>query len=316
MSYTIEYDRQFIRSTKGITPVWLAGDNNVTEGYGRTERRCRDWSVFMNVLGSTKEELLDTIKPLQGGAYQEHWRKGRKWVDDAGLVKWVENGCRLAVPIEEILRANQISSILCYLNIRTATGYSRELETYVTSTLSFDSWLVKAKARIESARKAGQEAYPIIWFNNGERLKHSNQGVKEKDAKVLLKYNSSYLKEVTPTSASWARLSDNAMIMSYAEAVALQKKYPSLLWKSRIISAKVLDNPHNLILEITAGKHSGNYVVKLTAHTLYYSAHSSNAKRYSTGAAAKRAAKRVMEICGEGSEVKIVEIEHKEVRKS
>ena len=54
MSYTIEYNRQFIKSKNGYIPCWLHGDNNVTEGWGKNERRCRNWGVFMNWIDVTE----------------------------------------------------------------------------------------------------------------------------------------------------------------------------------------------------------------------------------------------------------------------
>lgn len=313
MSYIIEYDRQFIRSTQGITPVWLSGNSNVTEGYGRNERRVRNWSVFMNLLGVTKEELLDAAKTLTGGSYQEHWKKNGNWVDDAGLVKWVENGCRAAVPIEDIFRSNQMSSIFCYLAVYTGshTWAGQEMKTYVRDTFEFDSWLVKTKDRIAELKKSGETGLPVIWFNDGERLKHVNQGSKQKDSKVLIKRKGSYLVRVESASTSWARDVKKALVMTYAEAVKVQQDHALFLRDAQIVSAKVLDNPRNLILKITAGKdkYVDCYVVKITAFKFYYSENAGSAKRYSTMAAAKRAAKRVMEICGAGSMVEVVKEE-------
>ena len=94
MSYTIEYDKIFLKSGAGYTPLWLAGDSNCYEGSGRNQRRVRDWSVFMSQLGVTEEKLMERIQPLLGGPYQEHWQRRGKWVDDKGLVTWVKNGCK------------------------------------------------------------------------------------------------------------------------------------------------------------------------------------------------------------------------------
>ena len=62
MSYTIEYNRQFIKTKNGYIPCWLHGDNNVTTGYGKNERRVRSWSVFMNWLDVTEDYMLEHIK--------------------------------------------------------------------------------------------------------------------------------------------------------------------------------------------------------------------------------------------------------------
>ena len=56
MSYDICYDRVFIRSGMGITPMWLVGSNNCTETVwgldGKChERRERHWSPLCNMAG-------------------------------------------------------------------------------------------------------------------------------------------------------------------------------------------------------------------------------------------------------------------------
>ena len=71
MSYTIEYNRQFIKTKNGYIPCWLAGDNNVTTGYGKNERRVREWSVFMNWLDVTEDYMLEHIKDLYN-SYDHH----------------------------------------------------------------------------------------------------------------------------------------------------------------------------------------------------------------------------------------------------
>ena len=48
MSYTIMYDRQFLKTSRGIIPLALYGDNNVTERVNGHERRERHWGVYAN----------------------------------------------------------------------------------------------------------------------------------------------------------------------------------------------------------------------------------------------------------------------------
>ena len=48
MSYTIMYDKQFLKTSRGIIPLALYGDNNVTERINGHERRDRHWGVYAN----------------------------------------------------------------------------------------------------------------------------------------------------------------------------------------------------------------------------------------------------------------------------
>ena len=115
MSYSIEYNRQFIKTENGYTPCWLVGDNNVTEGFGRNERRVRNWSVFMNLLDVTEDELVEKAKELFN-SYDQHWKRGSTWVSNKGLISWVKSGCKKAATVEDILSVNPyMSRIHCYL---------------------------------------------------------------------------------------------------------------------------------------------------------------------------------------------------------
>ena len=49
MSYTIMYGKQFLKTSRGIIPLALHGDNNVTEYVRGWEVRERHWSVYSNL---------------------------------------------------------------------------------------------------------------------------------------------------------------------------------------------------------------------------------------------------------------------------
>ncbi|MBQ3009818.1 MAG: hypothetical protein IJA20_02470 [Methanocorpusculum sp.] len=165
MSYTIEYNRQFLRSERGITPVWLSGSNNVWEPrpYGR-ERRCREWNCFMNLLGAPEAEIMEAVQNMCGGPYQEHWKSNGRWVDDAGLIRWAKNGIRDACTVEELLSRNWWSSLSAYLHIWSRDlKDSIELHSRIDGTAALDAFIDKARARIGS-KATGESIYPHIVF--------------------------------------------------------------------------------------------------------------------------------------------------------
>jgi len=165
MSYTIEYNRQFLRSQRGITPVWLSGSNNVWEPglYGR-DRRYRDWSCFMNLLGVSEAEIMESVQSMCGGPYQEHWQSGGKWVDDAGIIRWAKTGIRSACTVEELMSQNRWSSISACLYVWTRDlKESMELYSLIDSTEALDAFIDKARARIAS-KAPGESIYPHIVF--------------------------------------------------------------------------------------------------------------------------------------------------------
>ena len=112
MSYAIEYNRQFIKTKNGYIPCWLVGDNNVTTGHGRTERRVRDWSIFLNWVDVSEEYMLEHIKELFN-SYNQHWKKGSNWISNEGLIRWVKSGCKYAATLEEVLEFNRLRSVEC-----------------------------------------------------------------------------------------------------------------------------------------------------------------------------------------------------------
>lgn len=165
MSYTIEYNKQFLRSKRGITPVWLSGSNNLWEprAYGR-ERRCRDWNCFMNLLGASESEIMESVQSMCGGPYQEHWQSGGKWVDDAGIIRWAKNGIRSACTVEELMSQNWWSSIPAHLHVWTRDlKDSIELYSRIDSTAALDAFIDKARERITS-KAPGESIYPHIVF--------------------------------------------------------------------------------------------------------------------------------------------------------
>lgn len=70
MSYTILYRSMFAKVDENqYIPMVEMGDNNVYEGYGRYERRCRDWQSwrvpgFEKQLVLTRQEICEGIKEL------------------------------------------------------------------------------------------------------------------------------------------------------------------------------------------------------------------------------------------------------------
>lgn len=286
MSYTIEYDRQFIKSKLGITPVWLCGDNNVTTGYGGHQRRVRNWVVFMGKLAVTKEDLLAAMEDLKGG-YQEHWRKGGKWVDDAGLTRWVENGCKAAASIEDIIGANYLAWIDCSILDYSDDTCKTSHEKHVTTTEEFDSWVQEVKPLITAGK-----IFPVISFNNGEPIKH-RAAARGDDDRVVFKWKNSYLiaLDAERGTVKWSGKLDKytALTFARAEAEKLQGTV-YLLRHTNIVSAKVLDNPCDVVLVVSGRGIDGHYVASISGHSFRHSSSLTAAKRYSTLASARKAA--------------------------
>lgn len=297
MSYTIEYNRQFIRSTAGITPAWLAGESNLWESSAKNSRRCRDWSVFYNLLAVTQEEILAAVQPSLGYDSQ-HWMKNGKWVDDKKLLHWIKLGCKRAASIEKILLENRdkISSVRCYLSIWEGNRHRQDLYRYVKSTEEFDSWLESAKEEITVIRAKGNLAFPIVDFGT-ENLRHPSMAERTPDSKVLFRHGKSYL--VEPPSAdrsSWNVDVRKAHTFLYEEAIKIKKEHRyGWIAEARLVSATVKDNPFNAVLRVKNGIYGGRYVLRRTRGKLHFTTNQKGAKHYATAAEAERAKRRIEE---------------------
>lgn len=295
MSYTIEYNRQFIRSASGITPVWLAGESNVWESGAGHSRRSRAWSVFYNMLGVTQEELLAAIQPSLGHESQ-HWMKNGRWLDDKALLHWIKLGCKHAASIEDILleNRNKISSVRCSLSVWAGDGHRQSLFRDVKSTEEFDSWLGLAKAEMIAIRSRKNMVFPIVDFGV-EDLRHPSAIDLCDDCKVLFRHKNSYLVELPSTeSSSWSTDVRKAHVFSYEEALAIKgdHKY-GWIAESRLVLAAIKEYPFNAVLCVKKGAYEGQYVLKRTRGKLYFTLMKEYAKHYATTAKAEKAKHRI-----------------------
>lgn len=299
MSYTIEYDKQFIRSESGFTPCWLAGDNNVWEPTCKgKERRARSWSVFYNLTGCTEQQILDAVQPSLGG-YNQHWQKNGKWVDDKGLIRWIKNGCKNAATIEDILSANRRSAVRCYISAWGA-DYEKNtlLDEWISTTEQLDKWIIAFKKVCEGLRGEGKTCYPVIAFDE-EKLVHPRSTAEKRPEKVILRRGAGqaafYLSEIEDENRhSWHRDIKNALVMDYEEAEEIKRSsFSSYLRSAIIVNADAKEAPYNAVIQFSDGGRTGSYVVKRTRNRLYTSPFAQEAHRYKDEASAKAALKKL-----------------------
>lgn len=287
MSYAIEYDRIFIRSGFGYTPLWLSSDNNV---YVTSRKRARSWSVFGRQLGVSKQALLTFIEPMLGG-YQEHWRKNGKWVDDAGLKRWIENGCKSAATIEELLKANNRSRFHFSLRVypkrdETHDGftYEEQLQADVSTTQDFDRWIADAKAVTAERKAEGADVYPYVDFYC-DKIVHPNSPSISAE-RVILKGGLGYLIEPpTPKGSTWSADIRKAWVFTREEADAMQQADPhGNIGTAKRVDAVAKDKPFDAVIRFANGRNEGMYIQKFKSrsaslcHTIEYAYHYPDAK--------------------------------------
>lgn len=302
MSYSILYDRVFIRSNCGISPCILSGDNNVWEGYGNRQRRSRSWGIYGNRLGISGDDLREYIKPYLKG-YNEHWVSNGKWVTDAGLIRWIESGIKHTVTVEDLIQANPelgYGGIHCYVSVWSKSPgvtyhdtQKMELSAYIKTTEDLDTWINQVNKFIAERPAPEYACFPIIDFGTDKRLIKRFGLSLDSGGKALIKRGKMYFQEKTPGiygGATYTFTADirNATVMSYNEAQSLLKELSACSSKSRptIVSAKVKANYDPHIVQFS----NGRYLYKVSASKLYTCVNKSAAKVYPTYKTAEKAA--------------------------
>lgn len=300
MSYEIEYARQFIRSSKGITPVWLHGCNNVTTLHRGHERRERSWSVFNNMVGTTEEEMLETLSSWKDG-FNCHWKRRGGWVTDKGLDRWVRDGCARAATVEEILDVNPFVSIQCFLSVWHPNAQSsigslqgaKEEETRITSTEELDAWIDRIAPIMARYDKEHIDYFCFVVYPS-EQVRCPKQQIKD-NAPVLIRHGRSYLSDIpTHTGNSWCKDIRRAHVFSLTEAKKIKAEHPwGWIGESVFVSAKAKLRPFDAGIQIVGGARDGEYLYSCSGHSISLTTMAKYAKRYADESCAKGALKRL-----------------------
>lgn len=171
MSYNIVYAREFIKAGDGrILPLVLCGSNNCwTMSISGRESRERHWHLIYistnEIPALFPKQLIDKVKTYIPSEYQQHFKRNGKWVDDAGLMRFFENGIKKAKTLEEINDELLIKSLLCG-EIYYYKGYDTVCihSSIIKSTEQLDEFLSEAD-RLICENKDARKLYVDISFD-------------------------------------------------------------------------------------------------------------------------------------------------------
>ena len=292
MSYTIMYDRQFLKTSRGIIPLALYGDNNVTERVNGHERRERHWGVYAN--GKTEfspDEYMSLIQSWCGSEYQEHFVSHGKWVDDKGIIAWAKNGIKNALTIEEIKKIVPVQSLTCYISV-WEKDYSHRTEEwrYCNTTEQLEQWLDTAYVRKEElSADPSRDVFICLSYLRNEPLKLAAR--KEPEGEVIIRKENRYLSEVTDKGYTFSSdIADALVFKSTAEArnIAARSGQP-FLYKARFICAEnkfaVKDYRIKAILPEYP---NGVYIQRLTRNALRFCQESNYALKFASEQRARK----------------------------
>lgn len=227
MGYIIVYDRLFLRCGDKYIPFCLYGSNNCSMYSYRAGREIRErsWKPFAyhdGMILGTKEEIMHIVKECHPGNKNENFVFHNKWLNDEQVVRFFENGIKSAVTVEDI--RDQAHETLCcrlyaYMVPKEAKEYVEGLgmryvgynvcktllEKYPGTADELVQWVEEAKAEKERLLKEGLANNVLISITCGDERPLKVYAQQEFDEPcVLYTPDMGYLKDITPTSVSFA----------------------------------------------------------------------------------------------------------------
>lgn len=175
MSYSIVYNKQFLKIDDKIIPLVLYGSNNCYEPLpnGR-QRRERQWySLYFNggneQIAATEAEIMERVKSYcDGGEYQEHFMQNGKWVDDKGLIRFFENGIKNAKTIEEFKEDYFFRGMCGYFSVWKEMNDTIESHFEINSSDDLRKFLNAAQDRLD--RRTDKEGIYICLHYYNEKF--------------------------------------------------------------------------------------------------------------------------------------------------
>lgn len=282
MSYSIMYASQFIRTETGITPCILVGSNNVWEA--GNNRRARDWSCFRNLVDVPADRLMKEAESMVGSGYQEHWQANNKWVDDAGLMRWMKSKTKSAATIEDIMMANpDIRVIHCYASVWHGLHQEIQVDAYIHNSAEFVEWVASYR---EIQEDVDTSIYAVVDF--GTEKIYAPTIPSNRDEKFLLKRRGLYLIEIGNSGSIFSSDIHSALELSHEQAMTVIKNHRL---KATLVKAENKHLPYNAVIKVTQGAYVGSYIKQITRKYIRYTYNADQAKRYPTAAAAENAQK-------------------------
>ena len=172
MSYSIVYNKQFLKIDGKIIPLVLYGSNNCYESLpnGR-QRRERQWySLYFNgeneQITATEAEIMKKIESCcDGGEYQEHFMQNGKWVDDKGLIRFFQKGIKNAKTIEELKKDCFFRGMQGYFSVWKGMDNTIESVINIYSSDDLRNFLNAAQDRL-AKRTDKEEIYICLHYYN------------------------------------------------------------------------------------------------------------------------------------------------------
>jgi len=172
MSYTLVYDKKFLKTKNGYITLVLAGSSNCYNvRYDGREVRERSWCAF-NYAEQPKSEadIMAMVHSELPSTYGQHFMYNGKWVNDKGLVNFVQSGIKNALTLEELIGKYLVFGLHVSVTAKDLTS-DKEFKpsiTLMTKYCKTNEELEEALAEAEAAIKSqSKDAYPYVNYSFG-----------------------------------------------------------------------------------------------------------------------------------------------------
>ena len=291
MSYEIMYAKKFIKLSNGIVlPIVMSGSNNCTMFVGGQEIYERHWWAFAGLIGKTEDELMAWAKNYasEHNSSYEMFKEHSKWVTGNDLEKWMKNCISKASFIEDILPANPGVSFTTSLTLYDSSkkygekGYCTEdLKKFIHTTEEIEEWLVEAEKKKEEWKGKG-EVYFNFEFSTIKPLKVNSIPKNLSGPVICSPKKGHYITEYTDHGYSYCPDIKQAFVFESEEAFKASG-LTKWLHGYHLASADKIDKPRKeknfgiIVMDLT---YRGSYVRKLSAHSLSFTRHPDEAKKF------------------------------------
>lgn len=293
MSYTIVYDRCFVKTSRGIIPMMLAGSNNCTMLHFGKEILERQWFCpRQELIEKSAEEILERASELYSDCKTDQvWKSAGKWVSSRQVRTWYANGVKNACGLEDIALRNPAFSVHCILFRWNRDGSTEEkMQRWCQTTDKLESWLDEAQAEVANGK--GWEIQ--IGFDTLKPLVKPESPNKKWTGSVVLRskgrrpnYVSALKENDRYAEVSWTSDIDEAIKFSGTDEV-FQKAGACL----NRFGLKIVKYQPKEAKQFTITKESCNGTVMFITHStrnhIYFSFEAEQAKRFATENEAKR----------------------------
>ncbi len=291
MSYSIEYNRQFIRTSTGFLPLVLMGPNNV---YETDRRRARSWQVLSSKLFNLPlDRMLFIASSELMSSFDQQWVRGGQYITNSGFLSWIRSGCASACNIEDFRLFNRYCGFSVSVHLYDQNAYGKTVLTENPKTTEeLDAWCAKAEALIASVGR--DKAYYDVSFGS-EEFTHPPVG------------NGCYALNMGPCG--------NARRMWYTSPTSSESDPKAALiltvdeWRDRVGTdpiipyrdstpqfvlvndERVFRGEAGVVIEVVGGPYKGSYIHGLSRSRCRFCGSKASARVYNTRATAEASRK-------------------------